>query len=101
MSIKDVPRTDFPARLKMLREANGLTVSRLAKMINLSLSAIHKLEADERQPYWRVVVSLCAALGVMPNDLLGDNDLRRLAQARQERNDRPPAPRPGGRPKES
>jgi transcriptional regulator with XRE-family HTH domain len=95
MTIKDVPRTDFPARLRQWREANGLTQYALSKLLRVTPSAIYKLEADARQPYWRVVVAICAVLGCMPNDLLGENDLRRLEEARLERNARQPAPKAG------
>jgi transcriptional regulator with XRE-family HTH domain len=82
MTTHKVPNTDFAHRLKLLRDANRLTQYRLAKLSGLTPSTICKLESNERQPTWRVVIALAGVLNCTPNDFLGDEDLKRLTRAR-------------------
>lgn len=55
---------DFPARLRSLREAAGLSVQELAEAASLTRQAVHALEAGERRPAWDTVQALAAALKV-------------------------------------
>jgi hypothetical protein len=48
----------------------------------VTVSTIFKLEADQRQPLWPIVVALAAGLGCATDDFLGDEDLKRMGQAR-------------------
>ena len=54
----------FGARLKLLREAAGLTVYALAKRAGLAQINIHRIESGERDPAWATAVKLADALGV-------------------------------------
>jgi transcriptional regulator with XRE-family HTH domain len=56
--------TTFGARLKALREAEGLTLQELADKAGMHLQGVYKLEAGERSPSWDSVQALARALGV-------------------------------------
>jgi transcriptional regulator with XRE-family HTH domain len=56
--------SDFAARLKELREAAGLTQRELAERAGLHHFAIAKLEQGLREPAWKTVQAIAAALGV-------------------------------------
>lgn len=58
---------DFPARLRSLREAAGLSAPQLAEKAGVSRQAVNYYEAGERAPTWDAVQALAAALGV-PTD---------------------------------
>jgi transcriptional regulator with XRE-family HTH domain len=79
MTLIRVPRTDFARRLKELRVAAGLSQFELATKVGISHTAISKLEADQRQPLWPVVVALARALGCATDDFLGEDDMKKPA----------------------
>jgi len=54
----------FPGRLKELRQAAGLTQSRLAELAGLSKNGIAQLEQGSRDPAWATVFALAQALRV-------------------------------------
>ena len=54
----------FKDRLKMLREAAGLTQEGLARAAGLSTSGVAKLERLPMGPSWDTAVKLADALGV-------------------------------------
>ncbi len=58
----------FPARLRVLREAAGLSVSDLAAKANLNRDAVYKLERGDSKPTWGTVQALAAALGVSTDE---------------------------------
>jgi transcriptional regulator with XRE-family HTH domain len=56
---------DFGVKLKVLREAAGMTQAQLAKASRLHLSVIFKIEQGlRRDPTWSTVQALAGALGV-------------------------------------
>ena len=56
--------TGFGLRLKTLRARAGLSQSVLAARAGLTVSGVAKLEYRTREPSWRTVLDLAAALGV-------------------------------------
>jgi len=57
----------FHDRLKRLREANGWSLSKLARRGDLSEENIALLEADSSQiPTWIAIIKLASALGINP-----------------------------------
>lgn len=54
----------FGPRLRVLREAAGLTQAQLAEGAGLHPQAVVKLERGEREPAWATVLALAEALGV-------------------------------------
>lgn len=60
----------FPARLKELREAAGLTQVQLADKAGFTKDGIAQWESGRRVPSWPNVVALAQALGVSCEDFL-------------------------------
>jgi transcriptional regulator with XRE-family HTH domain len=56
--------TSFGKRLKELREEKGLTQEGLARAVEMSVSAVSKMEHRELDPSWSTVQKLARALGV-------------------------------------
>ncbi len=59
-----MPSDGFGARLKELRESQGLTQPDLAGRAGLTKAGIANLEQGRREPSWATVQALAAALGV-------------------------------------
>ena len=72
---KPIPNSKiFGNRLKILREAKGLTQKDLGDAAGgMKDSAIARLEAGHRSPTWDTVLALASALGVTP-DAFTDKD---------------------------
>lgn len=62
---------EFAARLRAMRERQGLKQSDLAARSGLSPAAVSQLETGERRPNFATLVSLAKALGSTPDALLG------------------------------
>jgi transcriptional regulator with XRE-family HTH domain len=57
--------SQFGRRLKELREAKGLSQEGLARLANISVSSVSKLEqSGEQDPAWSTVQALARSLGV-------------------------------------
>ena len=54
----------FPARLRELREAVGLTQPQLAEKVGISPRQVSRLETGAQTATWPTVVALAQALGV-------------------------------------
>lgn len=54
----------FPARLKSLREAGGLSREQLADAADISRESVRLYELGERRPTMDALFALCKALGV-------------------------------------
>ena len=52
------------------RESAGLSIYKLSKLTAISRQNLMKLE-KESEPTAPVIIKLCLALGITPNDLLG------------------------------
>ena len=52
------------------RESAGLSIYKLSKLTSISRQNLMKLEKGS-QPTAPVIIKLCLALGITPNDLLG------------------------------
>lgn len=62
----------FRERLKQLREERGRwTQSDLAEHAQVSVVTISKLEQGKNLPTFEVLIALCTALKVSPNELVG------------------------------
>jgi transcriptional regulator with XRE-family HTH domain len=64
----------FGRRLRALREEKGWTQAELGEKAGMLHHAIARLERGERTPGWDTVLKLAEALGVTPNDFLGEPD---------------------------
>ncbi len=58
----------FGQRLAELRDAAGLSRTQLADKTGISRQHVRDLEDDRKAPSWEVVLQLCRALGLRPND---------------------------------
>ena len=65
---------EFAERLKELRTDKGLSLRELAKLVNLSFSAIAQWENESRIPNAEAVVILAKFFGVTTDYLLGVSD---------------------------
>lgn len=65
-----VTKSGFGARLRDLREGQGLTQKELGEQVGMSAQAVARLEAGVNEPTWPTVRKLADALGVKPNDFL-------------------------------
>ena len=66
------PATDpFPAALRRLREARGLTAQALADACGVSRPAVSRMEAGDSRPSIDVLRRLADALGCTTDELLG------------------------------
>lgn len=54
----------FGVRLKLLRNAAGLTQTQLGEACDMTHQAIARLERGENEPNWPTVLKLADALGV-------------------------------------
>jgi transcriptional regulator with XRE-family HTH domain len=78
----------FAARLRELREQAGLSREQLAERAGLKIGGVRDLEQGRRDPTWRTVLQLAAALQVQVTEF--------LAEPTSE-----PAPRSRGRPRKA
>ena len=60
----------FGRRLRELREGQGLTQDRLAKLSGLQSSIIGRLERGQHEPRLSSMLSVARGLGVTPGELL-------------------------------
>jgi transcriptional regulator with XRE-family HTH domain len=72
ISYKDIGR-----RVRDIRLANGLTQAKLAKLLGTSQTALSELERGNRGLTVQQVVKLTRALGVTPNEVLGEGKRER------------------------
>lgn len=77
----------FRRRLKESREAKRWTQAELANSANVSIVTISKLEQGVNLPTFAILLALCQALAVSPNDLVGwtgDSDAERKVLSASE-----------------
>jgi transcriptional regulator with XRE-family HTH domain len=65
---------DIGCRIKELRKRDGLNQSELAKIINLTASAMSLIEAGKNNPTPEAIVKLCQYFGVSTDYLLTGNE---------------------------
>lgn len=61
----------FGARLRMLRQARGLTQKQLADQLGLTKSVVSAYETDLRMPSYDVLIKISAIFGATTDELLG------------------------------
>lgn len=64
---------NFAKRLKLARQATGLTVEQLAEILDMSPKTIWHLESGEKGTSISTLINLCNTLKVSPDYLLGTN----------------------------
>ncbi|HJZ54750.1 MAG TPA: helix-turn-helix transcriptional regulator [Gemmataceae bacterium] len=69
MAKKEIDPT-FGRRLREWRELRGLTQTQLGEKVGMQSTAIARLEAARREPWWGTVQKLAEALDITPNDFL-------------------------------
>jgi predicted transcriptional regulator/transcriptional regulator with XRE-family HTH domain len=77
-----VPKTFVGARLRRLREENGLTQVALAKALGLSTSYVNQLENDQRPITVAVLLSLTERFDLPTHYFAPDTDARLIADLR-------------------
>jgi transcriptional regulator with XRE-family HTH domain len=65
------PRKQFSINLKRVREQHGLSQSELSRRSGISVSALCRLEASEREPRLGTIVRLARVFGDMDQLLRG------------------------------
>ena len=65
----------FPARLRAIRSARGMSQKQLSDAAGVSQNAVSQWEAGIREPLWANVVALAAALGVSTDAFLEGEEL--------------------------
>ena len=81
---------ELGSRIQEIREDQDLTQTELAVRVRTSQSTISQIEAGDRNPSYRMLVKLAAALGVtvgyvLGEDTVGDLDATEEAHFRQYR----------------
>lgn len=78
---------NFGERLRLLREAKGITRYRLAKLSGLTSEGVNKLEQPHNDPKLSTLLKLAAALDVSLFDLLPGHQTgaRRAKPARKRK----------------
>ena len=81
---------ELGSRIQEIREDQHLTQTELAARVRTSQSTISQIEAGDRNPSYRMLVKLAAALGVtvgyvLGEDTVGDLDPAEEAHFRQYR----------------
>lgn len=61
----------FGSRLTVLRVAKGLSITQLAKQLQMSSSVISRYESDERLPSFSGLIKIAIFFGVSTDYLLG------------------------------
>ena len=75
------------ARLRILRESQGLTLDDLSRLTGIASSNLSQIETGKTDPRWSTVMRILDALGVEPSDLLSAQGFRpELAELRAEGN---------------
>lgn len=72
MPAQDSSKTSFGKRLKRIREGKKWSQTQLADAAELTPAAVSQIEADDRQPSFKTLAALGAALGVPVGYLLGE-----------------------------
>lgn len=67
----DIEMVDFGARLRMLRQAKGMTQKQLADQLRLTKSVISAYETDLRLPSYDILIRLASIFDVTTDYLLG------------------------------
>lgn len=62
---------DFGQHLREIRVSKNLTQKQLADLINSTERGIQRYESGERKPNFDAILSLCKALNVSADELLG------------------------------
>ena len=70
----DMMNLDISARIKELREAQGLSTNKLSNMAGVSQSYVRKLEKGESRPTVESLELLCHALGITFEDFINYKD---------------------------
>lgn len=67
-------QTAFGRRLRILREARGLTQVEIGNAVGIQFQSIARYERGAVEPNWPTVLKFAAALGVTPNDFRDTED---------------------------
>ena len=76
MSLGSNFNMEFPERLTELRKQQGLSQQKLADMVGIHISQIHRYEKGTSQPTLDIIKKLAIALSVSADSLLFNKDER-------------------------
>ncbi|MGF7185099.1 transcriptional regulator with XRE-family HTH domain [Desulfitispora alkaliphila] len=75
-------------KIRLLREQRGYTLSRFAKIVNISISYLSEIEREAKQPSLKTVSKIAEALNIPKNQLIKTTKLdslgKKLKQVREE-----------------
>ena len=74
---------ELGSRIREIREDQGLRQTELAARVRTSQSTISQIEAGDRNPSYRMLVKLAAALGVTVGYVLGEDPVGDLDPAEE------------------
>lgn len=74
----------FGKRLRLLRQNKKLTQKELAKLINISESAVGMYERDEREPSFDLINKIAGFFEVTTDYLLGRSDQPEFSKAQSD-----------------
>ncbi len=75
MPVVTIPALVKLTRLRVRREAAGLTQDQLAELVGISRQSLGKLERGDTEPRPSTIVRLARALGCEPKDLMAPGTL--------------------------
>jgi transcriptional regulator with XRE-family HTH domain len=67
------PVTGFGSRLLVHRQKAQLTQAQVAERAGVAMNTVARIERNEQEPAWPLVLAIAKALGCTPNDFLGEN----------------------------
>lgn len=81
----DWKKTGFGGVLAVLRAEKGLTQSALAELIGCHKNTVAKIERNEQEPAWPMVLACCRALGVGPERFVNGLAEKKAVRGRPRR----------------
>lgn len=72
-------------RIRAVRQQQGMTITELAEMVDLSPSSVSQIERDLQEPLLRTLRAICGALNIPLSSLFFDSSRRDIVIRKDER----------------
>lgn len=72
-------------RIRKLREARGYNIYKLGELIDMTPSALSKIERGERNPSLKILTALSETFDVTPDYILGHSDKPVLTEVQKQK----------------
>jgi len=79
----DNPTSQFPERLRLIRNSRNLTQQQIASAVRIKVSTYSGYETGRREPNLHTLVRITEILGCTPNDLLLPNNRKKTCIERR------------------